>query len=133
MPIKILDNLGKPVVGSPILKAVSELDKHITPAKVSGTQVQGVVSTQKHSHGQPTEPEQFQEHVINANVQLAADENIIIEFGVGRTINLGNFESVKVNVGLHVPCSKAGIEAAYDWATDWVGDKLSEATKAAQG
>lgn len=51
----------------------------------------------------------------------------------GRTVNLGNYESVKINVWLEMPCSKATLSETFDFVSEWVGQQLEEATKLAKG
>jgi len=51
----------------------------------------------------------------------------------GRTLNLGNFESARVGVTVTVPCDHATLNDAYEWATNWVSEKIDEAVKAAKG
>lgn len=50
----------------------------------------------------------------------------------GRTINLGNFESARVGVTITVPCDQAGLNDAYEWATNWVSERIDEAMKEAK-
>jgi len=56
-----------------------------------------------------------------------------IEVGGGRTINLGNYESAKIDVRIRAPSTKESLEEVYEWATGWVSDKISEAVDAAKG
>lgn len=51
----------------------------------------------------------------------------------GRTINTGNYESVKITVSLNMPCAPTDLDATYEFATNWVGDKLNEAIKGVKG
>jgi hypothetical protein len=53
----------------------------------------------------------------------------------GYTKNLGNFESLRVDVSLELPCkaSEKGIAKAFKYASDWVPAKLAELTDAALG
>lgn len=51
----------------------------------------------------------------------------------GRTMNLGNYESAKLGVTITVPCEPHTLNEAYDFATDWISQKLNEAVKAAKG
>jgi hypothetical protein len=45
----------------------------------------------------------------------------------GRTINTGNYNSVKISVALKIPAEKDNLDSAYDFATNWVSKKLNEA------
>ena len=50
-----------------------------------------------------------------------------------RTINLGNYESVKFSVWLEMPCTKDTLAETYDFVTDWVGEQLTAAVAQAKG
>jgi len=50
-----------------------------------------------------------------------------------RTINLGNFESVRVEVQLELPVDKSDLEDTYEYVSDWVSTKISEAVAGAKG
>jgi hypothetical protein len=45
-------------------------------------------------------------------------------YEAGGTINMGNYESARVTVGIRVPCYREEIESAYVIAKDWVEKKL---------
>lgn len=49
-----------------------------------------------------------------------------------RTVNLGNYESVKISVWLEMPCTKETVAETYDFITDWVGEQLTLAVKNAK-
>lgn len=53
----------------------------------------------------------------------------------GYTKNLGNFESLRVDVSLELPCraSEKSMQSAFKYASDWVPNKLAELTDAALG
>jgi hypothetical protein len=50
----------------------------------------------------------------------------------GRVINLGNYETARVGVTITVPCTKETLDEAYEYATEWVSEKIEEAVKAAK-
>ena len=45
---------------------------------------------------------------------------------IGNTINLGNYSSVRVSVGISVPCSADDLEKAYRHALTWTKGKMEE-------
>lgn len=45
---------------------------------------------------------------------------------LGLTINLGNFESAKLSVGLVVPCYKEESDAAFNFAKKWVAERVAK-------
>ena len=50
--------------------------------------------------------------------------SVYVKFG--RTVNVGNFESVRLDVGVNLPCYKEEIEGAYQRATKFVVGKIQE-------
>lgn len=51
----------------------------------------------------------------------------------GRTLNLGNYESARIGVHITVPCDNDSLNEAYEYATNWVSEKIDEAVKIAKG
>lgn len=49
----------------------------------------------------------------------------------GRTLNLGNYESARIDVGIEVPTTKVLLDDAYEFASDWVSEKIEEAVASA--
>lgn len=49
-----------------------------------------------------------------------------VGYGVKRTQNLGNYESVSVDVSIHIPCEQADVDDAFKAGEDWVIDKLEK-------
>jgi hypothetical protein len=47
-----------------------------------------------------------------------------VSYELGATMNIGNFESVRVSVGVTVPCYREEIEAAYIWAKEFAEARL---------
>jgi hypothetical protein len=56
-----------------------------------------------------------------------------VDVGYGLTINLGNFESARVDVRVSVPCYREETDAAYEWAKGWVGKRLEEEVRGIRG
>jgi hypothetical protein len=50
-----------------------------------------------------------------------------------QTLNLGNYESVKITVGVTLPCAKSDLSEAYEWSTNWVSNKITSAVADAKG
>lgn len=65
---------------------------------------------------------------------LIHEEKALFEIEVqgGRTINLGNYESAKINVSLRMPCSAATLDDTYEFASNWVSARVEEATEGAK-
>jgi hypothetical protein len=47
-----------------------------------------------------------------------------IEVGLGMTLNLGNYQSARVDVKLNMPCNAANVGQSYDEVYQWVSDKV---------
>jgi hypothetical protein len=47
-----------------------------------------------------------------------------IDARVGITLNLGNFEFARIDVGVVVPCYKEEMDDAFVWARDWATERL---------
>lgn len=48
---------------------------------------------------------------------------VFVEYGL--TLNLGNYESARVSIGVRVPCYTEEIPEAEEWAKKWVEERLS--------
>jgi len=49
--------------------------------------------------------------------------NVGVSFGY--TKNMGNYESMKIQVSLHVPCYVEEIDTIFDFAKEWVDEKMT--------
>lgn len=47
-----------------------------------------------------------------------------IEVSLGLTLNLGNYESARLSVGMTVPCYKEESDDAFNWAKEWISERL---------
>jgi len=58
-------------------------------------------------------------------------ETVKIKYFKGRTLNMGNYESTKFEVGVEVICGSTpdGVEKAWAWAEKFVEDKIDEKEK----
>lgn len=55
-----------------------------------------------------------------------------LKVGGGKTIALPAYNSVKLYVEITIPCALGALNEGYDFATNWVSDKLAEAEAAVQ-
>jgi hypothetical protein len=109
------------------MAGMSTYGKHLGGEPMKYQQVVGQVTAQKKVSGQVMQEGASQEVV---HPGLASGQGLC-KVGVAgsRTLNLGNFESVKISVYLEMPCPPSEVESTYDFVTDWIGKKLSEAVK----
>lgn len=47
-----------------------------------------------------------------------------VGLSIGRTKNLGSYESARVEVSIHIPCTLAEVDEAFESAEEWVVEKL---------
>lgn len=47
-----------------------------------------------------------------------------VSLKLGMTMNMGNFESARVDVGITVPCDHEKHEECYDWSKDFVEERI---------
>ena len=104
-------HMGEPLVSKPVVSSISNTKKH------KGTTLSDLSDTQ----------------VVHPGVTIPASKMHLLSFLASRTINLGNYESCKIEVGLTVPCDKDGLEEAYTFAEDFCGGKIEWAVKVAKG
>lgn len=58
-------------------------------------------------------------------VRLFATEPAKVTVSNGLTLNLGNYESARLDVSISVPCYREEIDEAYTFAQNWVERRLS--------
>jgi len=64
------------------------------------------------------------EHVME---RLFTEDNpSVVQVKMGVTLNMDNFESIRVDAGLSLPCDPENVNEAYDKAYELVQDKLQE-------
>jgi hypothetical protein len=114
------------------IKKPNPYDKHLVSTPVTGTTT---VTKSKSLGGGVKEESLVKSDVetVNKGLGVAKDQLHMIEVGGGQTINLGNYESARIDVRITVPCTKDDLEAAYEWASDWVSAKIQEAVSSAKG
>ena len=50
----------------------------------------------------------------------------VITFDAATTINLGNFQSAKVGVGLHYPCDPRKLDEGFEFVQKWVTTRMEQ-------
>lgn len=81
-----------------------------------------VVSRQFFEGKSPTAPEDTKNEVIEILRFLTEPAKVSVSMGL--TLNLGNYESARIDVALVVPCYREEVDAAYKYANKWVEDRL---------
>ena len=73
------------------------------------------------------------EEVLHPGFVVSPEDQCFVTSEGSHTINLGNYESAKIVVGLRVFCGKDDINAAYEFATDWISEKIKAEVKKIKG
>lgn len=64
--------------------------------------------------------------VLLKEVTMPRNENGSVAVGVAQTINLGNYESLRIDVTVEVPATKETAATEIDWAKELAVQKLAE-------
>jgi len=104
---------GKKGKADPEAKAKGGINLEAHQAKATTT-VEG-------KDGEVTETVEFVGEVLLTD---EVPHNVGVRFG--RTVNLGDYNSAKIEVSLHVPCEHDGVEGAYERAALWCQARIEE-------
>lgn len=76
--------------------------------------------------GTPFFPEGFMESEV-PDYEAAVDEKTLakVKFSAGRSINLGDFNNARVDIGVELPCHIADIDNAMRAAEEFVGPRYA--------
>lgn len=105
MPIKMVkksDAEQKVVEAQPVVADTSVVEKHL------GKVVSENAKSEIVGHATGTPP------LCNVGVEASS------------TINMGDFNSIRVGVSLHIPCEFNDIDKTYELAQSWVNAKMEE-------
>lgn len=60
------------------------------------------------------------------SVQTFVTEPAKVQVELGLTLNVGNYQSARITIGLVLPCYKEEADAAFQYAKDWVGERAQQ-------
>lgn len=117
-------------------KVGTDYSSHLGESKVSVKAKQAVASTEviktnnlsKQSITVVDEHEQ-----VGKPTMIPADQMAVVSVGGGQTVNLGDFNSVKYNVGISVPSHINDIDETFEFASNWVSNRMAEIMKEIKG
>ena len=72
------------------------------------------------------EDEEEQVEPLTSSAFPPGIEPAFVKVAAGGTYNLGNFESMRLDVSVTLPCLPDDIDATYERASDFVSEKLGE-------
>ena len=111
---------------------VQDYSEHLGAMEVA-LPIKATVQVEKKSKNVPWHLESEQDVTVNPGVLMKLLTHVRVGIEGSRTINLGDFNSARIGVTLSVPCSPEDLEPAYNWATEWVSDKITMTVAEATG
>lgn len=84
------------------------------------------IETQKTYMGKPMGEVIQEEEKLHEGVIIPAHRLCTLHVSGQHTVNLGNYESAKIMVGLTMPADVDDIDEAYEFATSWVSDRIEK-------
>lgn len=99
--------------------------KSTQPTRINVEKGAAKTTTQmKDRHGVYSETDQSDELMTRKFTQ--DDPAAYVRVGAGLTINLGDYESLRIDCSVTLPCHRGELDAAYAAASDYVADKLTQ-------
>lgn len=96
-------------------------------ARAAATKELGKSTSRKvHKDRNGYEEETEKQDVVSTDTFPVGVEPAFVRVSAGNTYNLGNFESMRLDVSVTLPCLPSQIEATYTRASDFVAEKLGE-------
>lgn len=116
----------------------NEFDKHLTEStsmavKPAVATVNVVKQTTIPKVGKQQQTLVDKQETLNKGVMAPAGKLCEVHVQGGVTLNMGDHEFAKITVGITVPCAKEGLDDTYEFATDWVSQKLEDSVKKVKG
>ncbi len=81
------------------------------------------IETEKREGGESMETT-YEEKAVGNPIALEDNERAEVTGKVGLTISLGNYEFLRVDAGVTLPCRKSQVKQAYQEAFDLAGEEL---------
>ena len=126
MALKMKKPVGAPSeeLVKKMIKTGVDYQQHLKEQMLETQPVTGMVSTSKSVSGEEIAGSLSETQTLNVGV---FSDGMSIRVEGGRVMNLGNYETARVGVTITVPCTKDTLEEAYQYATEWVSNKINEA------
>lgn len=63
---------------------------------------------------------------VERDIHVFETEPAYVRVSAGQTINMGDFESLRIDVAITMPCYAEMVTETQEQCADWVADKLEE-------
>lgn len=97
-------------------KARVAASKAITQAK----------TTTAYKHQGVEQPEETKEEILSDRIFGPGEEVAFVRMNVGRTVNMQDYNSLRIDVSVTMPCRPSEVTAALDEVSDIVAQRLEE-------
>jgi len=111
------------------LKGGTDYGSHLDEPVLKAPSAMAKIEKQKTYMGKPNGEVEQSEEKIHDGVIIPAHRLCQIHASGQHTVNLGNYESAKIMVGLTMPADKDDIDNAYDFAISWVSTRIEKEIK----
>jgi len=82
-----------------------------------------VVRRQFFEGGKPKGPPEEEDEIIEVHRFVVTPAKVRV--GLGLTLNMGNYESARVDVEVTVPCYAEEVDSAYEWGRNWASKRVA--------
>ncbi len=122
---------GKEVGLAEAIKLINCIDKSMVTAETTATKqpIEMHITTTK-KKGQDHTSNYYKEQVGEV---IKKPDMCSVGFKLGGTTNTGNFENLRYDVTLNIPCEEKDIDATFEKAKEWVDAKLCSVVSEIEG
>lgn len=132
----IFDKAKKSIKGNELMPITftkkSQFEQHVETVAAKPVLAQIEITKKKASENAPYVAASNEEKIMDSAV-IPTHKLAQVYVSGSTTINLGNYESAKITIGLTMPTDKEDIADAYEFASDWVSERIAKAVKEAKG
>lgn len=118
VPAKLAEVNAAPAMG---ISALAHSTTPVEPPKP--TKLVPVTAVVSRTYGKIGAPEAKDETI---EVKAFVTQPATVEIGYGLTLNIGNYESARVDVKVSVPCYREETDAAYEYAKAWAEERVKQ-------
>jgi hypothetical protein len=109
-------------VGALAATSAPEMESPVVPVTLPKVQAPATLTVAR-TYGKIGAPESQDETIEVKNFRVQPAQ---VEIGYGLTLNIGNYESARVDVKVSVPCYAEEVNEAYEWAKNFAEERVRQ-------
>jgi hypothetical protein len=109
---------------SPEKKGPVSYDDLFETQPVQGSVVVQQQTKEQKAAGHPGTTIKNENYIIHPGVFVSKQTHCRLGVEGGRTLNIGNFNSIRIGVTLDMPSDPENLDQAYNFGTTWIGEKI---------